>query len=425
MKQTRPISIQDRWTPLERRLARRMRHAPIGQCLTFEQFLELAQQGRRAKDYHAHMLHIVSCPACRRAYLELRVLLRLQRPSLARWLKLFNLPNLPQWALASGVAASVFALALWTFYPRSNNPALVAKRPDAPSRVEVAQNSQNSPVVTNEGSQPSKPSQGGRVVASNNLPIRATRPANEGANQRPSTGESGTNGGQKEDEESGEQPPTPEPPPPPDLTEPRGNVSPRSLNQRLADASNLFKTPIAEISDALASLTKNQTKRGGNKTSTGQVKFIEPDLSESKLLEDNRPLFKWEPVGNATKYVITLKPESGDATIEDELSPEQTEYRPPTPLERGKTYTLTIEVVREGLPTLKGKLEFQIMSADDLHDLRVARENMRKHPEASGIVLYRLQRYREALKAFELAQQRYPDDEEIKNAVKALRGLVE
>jgi hypothetical protein len=41
--QMRRIAI-DR-TPVERQLKRRLRHAPLGECLTFEQFLELAKRG--------------------------------------------------------------------------------------------------------------------------------------------------------------------------------------------------------------------------------------------------------------------------------------------------------------------------------------------------------------------------------------------
>jgi hypothetical protein len=197
------------------------------------------------------------------------------------------------------------------------------------------------------------------------------------------------------------------------------------LEQRIASASSLFRTSASKLSEALASLTSNLARRGGNKTpSTGQVKFIEPDLSESRLLEEAQPLFKWEPVNNATKYVITLRAKSGNLALVDELSPEQTAYRPPTPLERGNDYTLTIEVVREGLSTLRGTLRFEVISADDLHDLRVARANMQKHPEASGVVFYRLQRYKEALTAFEVAQQRNPQDPEIQRIVERLRELI-
>ncbi len=74
------------WTPLERRLAARLRHAPAGACLEFEQFIELARRGRRTPNYHALMLHIVSCPECRRSYLQTRAIVQAQRPRLIRWL---------------------------------------------------------------------------------------------------------------------------------------------------------------------------------------------------------------------------------------------------------------------------------------------------------------------------------------------------
>ncbi|GIV05574.1 MAG: hypothetical protein KatS3mg016_1149 [Fimbriimonadales bacterium] len=467
MTQTR-ISSQDRQTPLERRLAVRMRHAPIGQCLTFEQFMELARRGRRAPEYHTHMLHVVSCSACRRAYLNLRALLHLQRPSMARWLKRFSLPSMPQWALASGVAASVFALALWTFYPKSNNPNMAATRPNNPSRVEVAQ---NTPADTNAKSQSkgnltgtpdsvsnqAEPSDTGGIAGTRNHPSspladgepsglkRAQTPstprkqvappstpgkasgASAGGAQRPPKETAPDRQGDGETVLAQTPPNTPnELAPSKEPSEP-ANSAPNTLTleQRIARASGLFRTPVSKLSEALASLTSNSARRGGNNTpSTGQVKFIEPDLSESRLLEEAQPLFKWEPVNNATQYVITLRAQSGNLALVDELSPEQTEYRPSTPLERGKSYTLTLEVVREGLSTLRGTLRFEVMSADDLHDLSVARANRHKHPELSGIVFYRLQRYRDALEAFEIAQQRNPKDPEIQHIVKRLRALI-
>lgn len=463
MKQTGSNSIQDRQTPLERRLAVLVRHAPIGQCLTFAQFMELARRGRRASAYHTHMLHVVSCPACRRAYLNLRALMYLQRPSLARWLKRFSLPSMPQWALASGVAASVFALALWVLYPKSSTSNLVATRPESSSRVEVAQ---NLPADTNARSSLGTPSQGNRTGAPNSLSNQtglsdkggaaqgvsidkggagskrnnATSPptngkssgiklaqvpstrVRQGSQQLPSTTSPDRQGdgnrtvlAQKPSNSLGE----------PALSKDPSDPAKPTLQQRLANAGELFRIPVSKLSEALASLTNNSTMRGGNTiTSTGQVKFIEPDSSESRLLEEDRPLFKWEPVNNATKYAITLRAKSGEPTRVDELSSEQTSYRPPTPLERGKAYTLTLEVVREGLPTLSGTLRFEIMSADDLHDLRVARANVQKYPEASGIVLYRLQRYREALEAFEIAKQRNPQDPEIQRLVDRLRAQI-
>jgi hypothetical protein len=132
-------NLMDRM-PMERLLRRRLRNAPLGECLTFEQFLELAKQGRRAAGYYEQMTHIVSCPACRRAYLELRVILQAQRPSLARWLSRLATPRLPQWALATGFAGVVFAFAVWALYPKPASNTLIASNPPAPKVHSGAQN---------------------------------------------------------------------------------------------------------------------------------------------------------------------------------------------------------------------------------------------------------------------------------------------
>lgn len=135
--QMRP-NLMDRM-PIERRLRRRLRNAPLGECLIFEQFLELAKQGRRAAGYYEQMSHIISCPACRRAYLGLRVILQAQRPSLARWLSRLATPRLPQWALATGFAGVVFAFAVWSFYPKQDKNTLIAANLPAQQREEIPQ----------------------------------------------------------------------------------------------------------------------------------------------------------------------------------------------------------------------------------------------------------------------------------------------
>mgnify|MGYP000067781463 CR=1 FL=1 len=128
--QMRP-NLMDRM-PIERRLRRRLRNAPLGECLIFEQFLELAKQGRRAAGYYEQMSHIISCPACRRAYLGLRVILQAQRPSLVRWFRRVRFPTALTLAPATAIAAVVFALILWqTRTPETlGEPSVIAATPD-------------------------------------------------------------------------------------------------------------------------------------------------------------------------------------------------------------------------------------------------------------------------------------------------------
>lgn len=74
------------WTPLERRLAARLKRAPTGACLDFDQMVALARRGRRAPHYRMFMTHIVSCPLCRRSYLQIRAVVQTQQPCLTRHL---------------------------------------------------------------------------------------------------------------------------------------------------------------------------------------------------------------------------------------------------------------------------------------------------------------------------------------------------
>ncbi|MFN3690834.1 MAG: hypothetical protein ACK4UU_07930, partial [Fimbriimonadales bacterium] len=73
--------------------------------------------------------------------------------------------------------------------------------------------------------------------------------------------------------------------------------------------------------------------------------------------------------------------------------------------------------------TLRGTLRFTVMSEAQRQDLKFARQNLHEAPLVSGALLYELQRYKEALAAFETAQRRYPEDAQIQRAVERLRAL--
>ncbi|MCX7925700.1 MAG: hypothetical protein N2554_07815 [Fimbriimonadales bacterium] len=474
MKQAKPMTGQQIGTPLERRLAERIRHMPLGQCLTFEEFMELAQQGRRAKGYHQQMLHLVSCPACRRAYMELRALLQMRRFSLARWFKRLSIPHLPQWALASGVAASVFALALWTFYPRSTNPTLVASRSDTTQRTELAHHSEPTRSVpqrtisgkpsgtTATGREPQRPAtapsqkpganpspggnrKGKTADAPQEQPKPSQVPTGHGsgetqlAQHTPHTRPQPPETGQKVNDTGGEQQiatagnagnnrtPTSHPEPP------RENLSP--IERELAQVGDRLKTPHNLIRGVLGSLA-SATRSAPARPSFGQLRLEKPRLNESHaddsegqpmfLFEDRTPAFKWEPVANATLYRVTLRvPRTGEQVDVQELPPDRTEYLVAQSLDPSKTYELTIEAARGRAGTLRGTLRFKVMSDEQRDSLQYARREMDKTPLVSGIIFYALQQYKPALEAFERAQRLYPEDETVRRAVERLRALVE
>ncbi len=188
------------------------------------------------------------------------------------------------------------------------------------------------------------------------------------------------------------------------------------------------------LRNVLGTLT-TRTRSTPKTPSFGPLKLRSPRLNESKpvdegnppqfLMEDRTPLFAWEPVEGATKYRVTLRiPRTGEQVDVQELAPEQTEYRVAQSLDPDITYELTVEAIRERARTLRGTLRFSVMSEAQRQDLRLARQQLKEAPLASGAIFYELQRYKEALEAFEHAQRRDPENEGIRHAVERLRALV-
>ena len=450
MKQTSRRITQERPTPLERRLAERLRHAPLGQCLTFEEFMALAQQGRRAKGYHQHMQHLVSCPACRRAYLELRALLGVQRFRLARWFKSLSMPPFFQWALASGVAASVFAFALWTFYPRSTGSHLISKEPNTPSRRELARNTETpspevrapeTPRQSNERAPSPSPTPDRGAQQSGSRPenresLPRTAPKASQPKHAPRSGSSGTTQLARSPTEGKPQPPSVETPATDGSAESQQvanapNITP--LERELASVGGQVRLGVDALRNILGTLT-GQVRSTPKTPSFGQLRLKQPPINESKpvngnatpqfLLEESKPTFAWMPVDDATMYRVILKDVRASEPIDvQELAPEQTEYRVALSLDPDKTYELTIEAIRGRANTLRGTLRFTVMSEAQRQDLKLARQKMQTAPLVSGALLYELQRYKEALEAFEVAQRRYPEDEQLRRAVERLRAL--
>ena len=348
-------NLMDRM-PMERLLRRRLRNAPLGECLTFEQFLELAKRGRRAAGYYEQMTHIISCPACRRAYLELRVILQAQRPSLARWLSRLAIPRLPQWALATGFAGVVFAFAVWALYPKPASSTLIASNPPAREDNQVAQ-----------------------------LP-----------------------------------PAPPDEPPPPTPPDER----PRSPIQReLASVGRLLSQGAESLSRTLASLAQGRAVRGGQDgRGIQQIRILQPDLSETDLLEDTTLTLRWSPVEDAVRYRLTLRrSDTGETLLEEELPATQTQFQLRS-LASGNEYELVLSAPRGERATLKTEIRFRVMSEAQRAELQWARQNATQAPLVAGLIFYQLERYQEALDALQRAQQKYPNDEEIKSALNNLRA---
>jgi hypothetical protein len=433
-------NLMDRM-PMERLLRRRLRNAPLGECLTFEQFLELAKQGRRAAGYYEQMTHIVSCPACRRAYLELRVILQAQRPSLARWLSRLAIPRLPQWALATGFAGVVFAFAVWALYPKPASSTLIASNPPAPKNSgiqndtpttpqnpQVAQSPQNSTAPKQEknlrtkSEQEPKPETSTRKGTGNRekrIVVAKKQPTGDDGNsfsgQNSQTKQERSDRFQTAREVSG----TPSPPPSSGTAQAQGSP----LERELASVGRLLSQGAESLSRTLASLAQGRAVRGGQDgRSIQQIRILQPDLSETDLLEDTTLTLRWSPVEDAVRYRLTLRrSDTGETLLEEELPATQTQFQLRS-LASGNEYELVLSAPRGERATLKTEIRFRVMSEAQRAELQWARQNATQAPLVAGLIFYQLERYPEALDALQRAQQKYPNDEEIKSALNNLRA---
>ncbi len=395
-------------TPIERQLGVRLRNAPIGECLTFEQFVELARRGRRAPDYHRQMAHIVSCHECRCAYLQMRAILQAQRPSLMHWLNQLSAPRLPQWALATGFAGVVFAFAVWALYPRpANQPQIAANSPSS-QRPQLAQKPTNpTPNTADKSSNP----QGS--VSPPQRPQLAQKPTNTQSKEGHADNTPRNHGG------SGTL--SPQPP-----TEPHGqDKSPDTtppLQRELAQVGSALTQGAESMSRLLASLAQGGVTRSSRAAKGQQITVIQPTLSETTLLEETTLTLQWSPVAGASKYTVVVRDrDTGETLLEKEL-PEAQHQLQLGSLKSGGEYELILSAPRGEQATLKTTLVFRVMSESQRTDLRWARSNASRAPLLAALVLYQLERYREALDALERAQQRYPDDEQIQRALEHLRA---
>lgn len=348
-------SIRGNWqarTPLERRLSARLKDAPAGTCLTFEQFLELARRGRRATNYHALMEHIVSCPACRSSYLQMRAILKAQRPSLKRWLSRFVAPKIWVHASATGAAALIFALFFWQ-----------TRSPAPQSGVQPS----GLPIVQAQPSEPSSPTSAMRDAGT--LPQLADS-----------------------------------------RTKPPSFIS--TVERELQSAGQ-YASFVGEAVHFVSSLTSLTTRSDGQR-SQPWLHLKQPDIESNGSIEPDAVSFEWLPVENATGYRVRVDSvgEAARTVEETRLEPTETRFTLREPLPAGE-YELTIIVVQAGQERVYRR-KFYVLDAERLRQLEWARQHIESKPLLSAAVFYMLDRYTEALVSLERAIQKHSNDPLVK-----------
>lgn len=198
-----------------------------------------------------------------------------------------------------------------------------------------------------------------------------------------------------------------------------------ALQRELASAPAQLAARASELHGLLASLLRRAgTRGGGGANMEGAIRFTQPDLRTSDLLEETTPRFEWTPVHNAQEYTLLLRSENGQVVLETTLPAQQNTYQVSQPLTRGVRYTLELKAQRGIARTLTGTVRFRVMSEAEIAELRLARETADSNPMLSAMLFVKLERYAEARTAIERALQRYPDDEQVQQLADIIRARV-
>lgn len=355
-------------TPLERQLGDYRRRYPEGECLDIDQFLNLVRKGSRARGYHRQMRHISACQACRRTYLRLLAIEESQRPNLFAY---FRSPYV--WVPAASVATVALAFVWWLFQP---------------SKTQITQ--QPPVAMPPAGLVATRPPEPKPPIAEPKL-----------APERPHT-----------------------------VTPPTVSAARQSPEQMELASLKRIAPFVREAARAFALLPSSESIRSDGKTRPAPpIRLLQPDIESNAAIPNTRPTFEWRPVENTVGYRLQIRAiESDHEWLSVELDASQTRFGVPTKqaLQRGTEYEIALSALLEGGTTLTVRRQFLVLSAEQLHAWRWARENAEKTPLLSGMVFYhQLDRYTDALECLQRARQKYPQDRRIQGWLEAVQQRVE
>ncbi|MEN3000414.1 MAG: hypothetical protein ABDI19_01070, partial [Armatimonadota bacterium] len=349
-----------------------LRHHPEGECLDFDQFLELVRKGRRARDYYRLMRHISTCLECRRAYLQLRAIEQAQQVGwLARLRQRLAIPH-AVWVPAAGAVAVALALVWWLFQP---------------SKQQMAQQPSTATPYADQA-----------MMHPPELKLPTAEP--KLAPERPR-----------------------EPRPP---VEPSG--VPQSPIQRELASLKRVEPFLREAARAFATLPSIPQVRGGQTPSKPPMEWLQPDIERNAAIPDTQPTFEWRPVPNAVGYRLQIRPtESDQQSLSVELNAAQTRFTLPAEqaLQPGVEYEIALAALLEGDKRLIVHRKFYVLSKEQLGAFRWAREHAEKTPLLSAMVFYyQLDRYTDALACLEYARQKYPQEKRIAQWLEAIQARI-
>lgn len=376
------------WTPLERQLGDYLRRrAPEGECLYFEQFEELARKGRRARDYHRLMRHVLSCPECRQAYQQMQAIH--QQPHTISVLRRVQvLFRSPQWVLAPALGVLAIVAVAWWFSAGRQVPEEV--------RLSAAPSAEEAPL-------PPPPASEAQPLPAPDTP-RPMPPATTAPSAAPV-------------------------PPAPPARPARPPVNPLQRELTLAQrAAPALKTALQEAARAFATLVPaKDTRSGATEQRLPPLRILKPDIERNFMIADLQPVFEWRSEKQATSYQFVLREaDSPEPLVAVETQEPRFAFPSGQGLVPGGEYEVAITAHLASGESVTVSRRFGVLSLEQQKLLAWAQRERQKTPLLSAMVFYyHLDRYADALEALELARKRYPQDKQIPHRREAVKQRIE
>lgn len=374
-------------TRLDQKLRDYLRQQPPeGECLYFEQFEELARKGRRARDYHRLMRHIISCPECRQAYQQMQVIRQTHAASpLSRLIAQFRSP---QWVLAPALGVLAIVAVAWWFSAGRQVPEEV--------RLSAAPSAEEAPL-------PPPPASGAQPRPAPDTP-RPMPPATTAPSAAPV-------------------------PPAPPARPARPPVDPLQRELTLAQrAAPALKTALQEAARAFATLVPSKgTRSGATEQRLPPIRILKPDIERNFMVADLQPVFEWRSEKQATSYQFVLREaDSPEPLVAVETQEPRFAFPSGQGLVPGGEYEVAITAHLASGESVTVSRRFGVLSLEQQKLLAWAQRERQKTPLLSAMVFYyHLDRYADALEALELARKRYPQDKQIPHRREAVKQRIE
>ena len=176
--------------------------------------------------------------------------------------------------------------------------------------------------------------------------------------------------------------------------------------------------------DVLRRLSGQQSGLRGDGNNGKAFKLLYPSR---RVVTEDKPTFKWESLSGVTSYRVYVLDANGNQVAQsEELSPTQTQWKPPTPLRRGQIFSWVVTALIDGKEIVSPsasapEVKFAILSGNDLNEWNQLKKS--DSHLALGVFYARVGLVTEAEREFQKLIQLNPQSELPRKLLQSVRNL--